>query len=89
MGSVCSGVEGMANVDDLTNRSPWDEWCEQMERDSSMQIFTFTPEQYIDFYIKIEEEMGTEKKNMRGAQKPGEDGDAGNPLLFKGIDGRL
>jgi hypothetical protein len=77
-GIICSNMDPLA-VDDTTNRSPWDAWCKQMEKDendASMGVFTFTPEEYIDFYIKIEEEM-------RKENKPCKNGDTGNPLVFK------
>lgn len=85
MGSACTTSMDTMAVDDVTNRSPWDAWCKQMEKDddSSMGVFTFTPEEYIDFYIKIEEEMRRENK------APCKNGDTGNSLVLKNSNARL
>lgn len=78
MGGICGKMDA---VDDLTNRSPWDNWCQQMEKEEDdIGVFCFTPEQYIEFYIKIEEDM---KKEI-----PCKNSNTGNSLLFKKTDAR-
>ncbi len=62
------------------DQSPWDAWCKQLDDDGKKE-YTFTPEEYIDFYIRIEQEM--QKEMQKQKPKPGQDGNAGNPLVFK------
>lgn len=59
---------------DEPHQSPWDAWCRQLDNDGKKE-YTFTPEEYIDFYIRIEREMNNEK--------PGKDGNAGDSLTLK------
>lgn len=56
-------------------------WCNMAKEEVKM-----TPDEYIDFHIRIEEDIRREQQQGQGAA-PGENGDAGDTLCLQGGDG--
>ena len=46
-----------------------------------------TPDEYVDFHIRIEEEIRRESTPQPKGGAPGQDGDAGDSLCLQGGDG--